>query len=183
MALKSTVFKATLSLSDMDRQYYETHPLVLARHPSETDERMMLRVLAFAMYADERLEFTGGLSTPDVPDLWAKSFSDEIDLWIDLGLPSERRIRKACNRAGRVVVVSYGGRQADVWREQLGQGLTRFENLTVVNITEEDCRGLESLVARTMQLQCSIDGGQIWFSSDSSSVEVSPVFWKRDSTA
>jgi uncharacterized protein YaeQ len=179
MALKSTIFKAELSISDMDRHYYETHSLVLARHPSETDERMMVRVLAFAMYAGERLEFTAGLSTPDEPDLCLKSFSGDIELWIDLGLPSERRIRKSCNHAERVVVVSYGGRQAEKWLEQLGNGLDRFDNLTVINVTAADALTLETLIARSMQLQCSIDGGHIWFSTDDTTVEVNPIFWKR----
>lgn len=180
MALKATIFKAELSISDMDRQYYASHSLVLARHPSETDERLMLRVLAFAMFAHERLEFTPGLSTPDVPDLWQKSLSDEIELWIDLGLPDERRIRKACNRSERAVVIAYGGRAAEVWRDQLGDAVNRFENLSVIHVPAEDSERLLSLLNRTMQLQCSIDGGQLWFSGDDATAEVSPEVWKRD---
>jgi uncharacterized protein YaeQ len=179
MALKATIFKAELSVSDMDRQYYADHALVLARHPSETDVRLMVRVLAFAMHADDRLEFTRGLSTPEDPDLWLKSLTGEILLWIDLGLPDERRIRKACGRAERVVVVSYGGRQADAWREQLGEGLNRFKNLSVVNVSGDETDSLQTLMARTMQLQCSIDGGHIWISGDDTSVEVNPAVWKR----
>jgi uncharacterized protein YaeQ len=179
MALKSTIFKAELSISDMDRQYYASHSFVLARHPSETDERMMVRVLAFAMHAAERLEITRGLSTPDEPDLWMKSLSGEIELWIDLGLPDERRMRKACNRATRVVVLSYGGRAADLWREQIGERWNRFDNLSVVNIKPETTQDLASLVMRSMQLQCSIDGGHVWLSSDDANVEVVPDIWKR----
>jgi uncharacterized protein YaeQ len=179
MALKATIFKADLSISDMDRQYYASHSLVLARHPSETDRRLMVRVLAFAIYADDRLSFTRGVSTPEEPDLWRKSLSDEIELWIDLGQPDERRIRKACNQASQVVVFSYSGRQADAWLEHFGNRLNRFDNLTLINVTAEDTDRLESLVGRNMQLQCSIDGGHVWFSSDDASVEINPVIWKR----
>ena len=96
MAIKSTIFKAELQISDMDRHYYQTHVLTIARHPSETDERMMVRILAFALNADEALEFTKGISTQDEPDIWRKSLSGEIECWIDLGQPDEKRIRKAC---------------------------------------------------------------------------------------
>src|SRR3546814_14710243 len=102
----------------MDRHYYATHALALARHPSETDERLMGRLLAFALYADERLEFARGSASDDEPDLWLKSRSGEIDLWIDVGQPDESRIRKACGRAGEVVVLNYHGRSADLRSEE-----------------------------------------------------------------
>src|SRR5690242_18259904 len=104
MALKATIFKADLNIADMDRDYYGDHALTIARHPSETDERMMVRVFAFARHAHERLQFTKGLSADDEPDLWQKSLSDEIELWIDVGQPDEKRVRKACNRSQRVAL-------------------------------------------------------------------------------
>ncbi|MDC1438529.1 YaeQ family protein, partial [Planktomarina temperata] len=99
MAQKSTIYKAELSVSDMDRHYYETHKLTVAKHPSETYERMMLRLLAFALHASERLEFSKGISTDDEPDLWEKSLNGETDLWIALGLPSEKLLRQSCGKA------------------------------------------------------------------------------------
>ena len=102
MALKATIFKADLQIADMDRSYYANHALTIARHPSETDERMMVRVLAFALNAHERLEFGKGLSSDDAPDLWLKDLTGAIECWIDVGLPDERRGRGACGRAGRV---------------------------------------------------------------------------------
>ena len=103
MALKATIFKADLQIADMDRGYYQTHALTIARHPSETDQRMMVRILAFALFADERLHFTRGISTDDEPDLWLKGLDEEIELWVDLGQPDLKRIRKACGRARQVV--------------------------------------------------------------------------------
>lgn len=115
MALKSTVFRAELQVSDLDRHYYAAHALTLARHPSETDERMMVRLLAFALFAGERLEFGRGLSTEDEPALWRKDLTGAVELWIEVGLPDERALRRACGRAERVAVLCYGGRGADLW--------------------------------------------------------------------
>src|SRR5690348_18273606 len=102
MALNSTIYKVELQISDMDRHYYATHALTLARHPSETEERLMVRLLAFALHADDRLEFGKGLSDEDQPALWRRAYTDEIEQWIELGQPDEARIRKACGRARRV---------------------------------------------------------------------------------
>src|SRR5258705_10302215 len=117
MALKSTIFKAELSVADIDRGYYRDHVLTIARHPSETDERMMVRLLAFALHADERLAFGRGLSTEDEPDLWQRDLTGSIEKWIDVGLPDEREVRKACGRARAVYVLAYGGRAGGVWGE------------------------------------------------------------------
>ena len=177
MALKATIFKADLQISDMDRNYYGSHSLTLARHPSETDERMMVRLLAFAIYASEALAFTKGISTDDEPDLWQKSLSDEIELWIEMGQPDERRIRKACARAKQVVLISFGGRSPEIWWRQIQDKLTRFENLRVINIPAESCAELSALATRSMQLQCSIQDGQIWLSANDTAVEITPNLW------
>src|SRR5688572_178052 len=134
MATKSTIYKVELQLSDMDRHYYATHALTLARHPSETQERLMVRLLAFALHAGDALEFGRGLSSDDEPDLWRRSLSGEIELWIDLGQPDQSRIRKACGRAREVVVVNYAGRGADIWWEKNRKALARLDNLTVLDI-------------------------------------------------
>jgi uncharacterized protein YaeQ len=156
MALKATIYKIELQISDMDRHYYATHALTLARHPSETDERMMVRVLAFALYADERLEFGKGLSTDDEPDLWLKERTGDIDLWIDLGHPDPARVRKACGRANQVVVINYGGRGADIWWEKSANELKRSKNLTVLDIPVDVVDALAALAERGLRLQCLI---------------------------
>src|SRR3546814_7156842 len=134
MATKSTIYKAELQLSNMDRHYYATHALTLAQHPSETEERLMIRLLAFALHADDALEFGRGLSSDDEPDLWRKSLSGEIELWIDLGQPDESRIRKACGRSRAVVVVNYGGRRPDTWWDKNRAAVQRIGTRTVIDL-------------------------------------------------
>ena len=176
MALKATIFKAEVQISDMDRHYYGSHALTIARHPSETDERMMIRLLAFALYADEQLSFTRGLSTVEEPELWRKSLSDEIELWIDLGQPDERRIRKACGQAQQVLIVSYG-RSAGPWWEKIAPELSRFTNLSVIYIPPEACQALTQLAERNMQLQFTIEDGHVWVSHGADLLEVVPEHW------
>jgi len=175
MALSATIFKINLQISDMDRNYYGEHQLTLARHPSETDERMMVRLLAFALHADEQLSFTKGLCADDEPDLWLKSLSDEIELWIDVGLPDERRVRKACSRASQVVLYLYSSRAAEQWWLRNADKLQRFSNLTVIELTDAACNEMTSLVQRTMQVQCTVQDGEIWLSTDDQTCTVSPL--------
>ena len=172
MALKATVFRAELQVSDMDRHYYATHALTLARHPSETDERLMVRLLAFALFADERLEFGRGLGSDDEPDLWLKSRSGEIELWIDLGQPDDSRIRKACGRSGQVVVINYGGRASDIWWDKVSSSLARCGNLTVIDIAATTVAELAALADRGMRLQCMIQDGQAELYFEGTSVAV-----------
>lgn len=174
MALKSTIFKAELQIADLDRNSYQNHALTVARHPSETDERMMVRVLAFAMYADSTLAFGKGLSTEDEPDLWRKDLTGAIELWIEVGLPDEKRIRRACGRAAQVVVVTYGGRVADMWWQQNKGALQRQDNLTVINLPAEDSRALAALAARGMQLQCTLQDGEAWLIVDGENTRIAP---------
>jgi len=172
VAVKATVFRAELQVSDMDRHYYATHALTLARHPSETDERLMVRLLAFALFADERLEFGRGLSSDDEPDLWRRSRSGEIELWIDLGQPDESRIRKACGRSDQVVVVTYGGRASDIWWDKIAASLARCGNLTIIDIAPATVSELAALADRGMRLQCMIQDGQAELYFEGSSVAV-----------
>jgi len=174
MALKATVFKATLNIADMDRHYYADHHLTIARHPSETDERMMIRLLAFVFHADEHLEFTRGLSTDDEPELWQKSLSGEIELWIELGLPDESRLRKACNRARQVVLYTYGGRAASLWWEKHHNKLTRSNNLTVIDLPQDSTEALAALAERTMNLQCTIQDGDVGIGDANSLINLTP---------
>ncbi len=162
MALKSTIFRAELQVADIDRSYYGNHALTIARHPSETDERMMVRVLAFALHADGALAFARGLSTDDEPDLWQRDLTGAIDTWIDVGQPDEKRIRKACGRATQVFVYSYSGHGAAIWWNQVGAKLDRMQNLSVFNLPAGVGPALAKLADRNMRLQCTIQEGQIW---------------------
>jgi uncharacterized protein YaeQ len=148
--------------------------LTVARHPSETDERMMVRVLAFAMHADEALAFGKGLSSEDEPDLWRKDLTGAIELWIEVGQPDEKRVRRACGRASQVVVLTYGGRVADMWWQQNGTALKRNDNLTVINLPAEESRALATLAERGMQLQCTLQDGELWLIVDGENTRIVP---------
>lgn len=179
MALKATIFKADLNISDMDRGYYASHALTIARHPSENDERMMLRIAAFALHADEQLSFTKGLCADDEPEVWRKNYADEIELWIDLGEPDEKRLRKACGRADQVWLYCYGGRASEIWWQGMQGKASRFSNLTVVSIPPDTLQQLTTLTERSMQLQATIQDGQMWLSSGERSVLVEGEYWQR----
>jgi len=178
MAQKSTIYKVELSVSDMDRHYYEIHKLTVAKHPSETDERLMVRILAFALNAHEQLEMTKGLSTDDEPDIWQKSLSGELDLWVALGLPSEKIVRQSCGKAGKVIVYCYGGRTAEMWWDKIKNSTTRFNNLQVMNFSESNTRDLAELAARSMKVQVNIQDGEVMVSVDDGIVYVTPEKWK-----
>jgi len=169
MALKATIFKASLQVSDMDRNCYGEHSLTLARHPSETDERMMMRVLAFALNAHEHLTFGKGLSDTDEPDLWQKDLTGSIVHWIDVGQPDEKRLIRASGRADRVTVYTYG-RGADLWWEANAERLGRAKNLAVWRVPPDASESLGNLAERAMQLQCTVQEGQVWFSSAAATI-------------
>ncbi len=171
MALKATICKAELNIADMDRGYYADHALTLAQHPSENDERLMLRVLAFALHAHEHLAFSKGLSDPDEPDLWQKDLTGAIEVWIDLGQPDEKRILKACGRSSRVVVLPYGN-AAPIWWEAIAPKLKRARNLSVRRLVAGGGTPLAAFVQKNMQLQCTIQDGQIWLSDGTRSAEI-----------
>jgi uncharacterized protein YaeQ len=178
MAIKATIFKVNLQIADMERHYYQDHALTLARHPSETDERLMVRLLAFALHAHEYLEFGQGMTADDEADLWLKDLTGAIELWIDVGLPDEKLIRKACGRAGQVVVYSYGGRVADMWFAQNSAQFERQKNLTIINLPVASTQALAKLAQRTMDLQCTIQDGQVWLSDGAASVQVERTLLK-----
>jgi uncharacterized protein YaeQ len=161
--------------------HYETYNLTVARHPSETDERMMIRLIAFALHADEDLTFTRGLSSDSEPELWKISPSGEVDLWIELGQPDEKRIRKACGKAKEVVIMSYGDRKAEPWWQKNREALGRCDNLTVLFLSLPDEADLNVMVRRSMALQATIDDGNLWFTDGETTLHVPPVVWKRAS--
>ena len=178
MATKATIFKADLQIVDMDRNYYQEHALTLARHPSETDERMMLRILAFARHASDTLTFTRGLSSSDEPDLWQKDLTGAIEYWIELGQPDEKRLRKACGRSQQVLVYCYSGNSAGIWWQQNSAALAHIKNLAVLNIPAEKSKALAQLAQRNMQLQATLQDGDIWIADNESNVEVTPGIWQ-----
>jgi uncharacterized protein YaeQ len=171
MALKATIYKAELQIADMDRNYYGTHALTMARHPSETDERMMIRLLAFAIHASDALTFTKGLFDVDEPDLWQKDLTGAIELWVEVGQPDDKRLMKACGRSEQVTVYSYSA-TSHIWFKQISNKLERAKNLSVINIPAEASVQLEKMAARTMQLQCTIQDGQIWINNGSDTVQI-----------
>lgn len=162
MALKSTVFKADLQVADLDRGHFADYALTLARHPSETDLRMMVRLLAFALHAGEDLRFGKGLSTDDEPALWEVDPAGIIKCWIEVGQPDEDRVRKAAARAERVVVLTYGDKAVDVWWQQNRDKFARFGKLTVARITSAEGEALAALAARSMKLACTVQEGVVY---------------------
>lgn len=170
MAIKATIYKASLNIADMDRHYYAEHKLTLAQHPSENNFRMMVRLLAFIFDPDETLLFCAGISTDDEPDLWKKSLSGEISLWIDLGQPDEKRIKKACGKSERVVIYTYQERSATEWWRQVENSLQRYSNLSVFQLKMDG--DLEALAQRTMSLQCNISDGELVLLDEHNSVTV-----------
>jgi len=178
MALKSTIYKAQVQLADMDRHVYADHALTLALHPSETEERLMARLLAFALLApgDDRrgrLEFAKGLSDPDEPDLWQRDLTGELVQWIEVGQPDERRMLKASARAERVTIYAYSA-AVPVWWQGIATKLTRAANLAVWQLPAEQSQALAALAARSMQLQISVQDGHVWVNGRDASVEIVP---------
>ena len=171
MALKATIYKADLQIADMDRHYYADHTLTLARHPSENDERMMVRLLMFALHAQEGIAFTKGLFDVDEPDVWVKDLTGEIKLWIDTGQPDESRLRKACGRADQVIVMCFSS-SCEIWWKQIASKLSRLDNLTVMQLPATTSQALATLVERSMQLQCMVQDGEIGISTEMTRIAV-----------
>ncbi|GAA4408121.1 hypothetical protein GCM10011450_25080 [Advenella faeciporci] len=173
MALGATIYKAEINIADNDRAYYGSHAVTVARHPSETEERLMIRILAYALYenGDERLTFTRGLSEVDEPDLWRKDLTGTILQWIETGLPDDRRLLKACGRAGQVVVLAYG-RNVAIWWASMASKLERARNLKVYVLPVESTQKLAALADRNMILHFNRQDGTVWVSSDKAEAEI-----------
>lgn len=172
MAIKPTIYKASITLSDIDRHYYNDFNLTIALHPSETPERMMVRILAFALNADENLSFTRGLSSADEPDLWQKSLDDRIMHWIEVGQPEPDRVKKAQGRSEKVSIYLFG-KSADTWWQLNQNAVTRFERTRVRQISWDTVQQLMQLLSRTMRLNVTISEGLVYVADDKTSVEVS----------
>jgi uncharacterized protein YaeQ len=180
MALGATICRVALNVADMDRNYYADHALTLARHPSETDERMMVRVLAFGLHAHERLEFGRGIGAVDEADLWQRDLTGYLEVWIDVGQPDDRRLRRACGLAGRVIVYAFGGRTVEPWWAKAGPELARCGNLAVVALTAATTQALAGLAARQLDLQLTVQDGDAWLASGEARVAIERQ-WLRGS--
>jgi uncharacterized protein YaeQ len=172
MATKATIYKALLNIANMDENYYNEHNLTLALHPSETELRLLSRVIAFILNANDDLVFCKGIDEDDEPDLWEKDLDGSIKLWIDLGQPDEKRIKKACGRSEKVIIYTYQENMVMPWFKQIENNLNRFKNLSVIhiNIQEED---IEDFVQRSMNLQCNISDGELTLISDKKDLIIS----------
>lgn len=186
MATKSTIFKASLQLADIDHAYYADHNLTLARHPSETDERMMVRLVALALQAhklqtlcngDGTLAFGAGLSDPDEPDVWLRDFTGQTRLWVEVGQPDDKPLIKACGKADEVVLYCFS-HAADVWWRGIESKLTRLQNLSVFRLANGVSQALGALAERSMQLQGTIQDGSLFLGDGTRTVEVEPQRWK-----
>lgn len=174
MATKPTILKASLQVSDIDRGHYDDFTLTISQQPSETDERVMVRLLAFAIHASEGLQFTEGIAAEGEPDIWLKSLTGDIELWIEVGLPSEKRIRKACNQARKVFVYTYGARNAPAWWESMAEKLERHKNLEVIFLPPAATRSLSELAQKKMTLHCTIQDGQIYMGDAENNLCIEP---------
>ncbi|CAE1149257.1 YaeQ family protein [Serratia sp. Tan611] len=179
MALKATIYKATVNIADMDRHFYHDAALTLAQHPSETEQRMMLRLLAWICHADERLTFTKGLSADDEPELWQRNDHNGLELWIELGLPDEKRLKKACNQSPCVVLYAYGERAAQVWWQSMQSKVAAYRNLSIRFLNDEQLTRLAALANRNMTLQATLQEGTIWLSDAQSSLEIQFAEWQQ----
>jgi len=179
MAIKATIYKAEIELSDIDRNVYGDYQTTLARHPSETDERMLIRLLAFALNlpADGEhgaLEFAKDMWDPEEPSLWHKDFTGRIVHWIEVGQPDEKRLLRAAARVERLSVYSFSS-STPIWWKGLEPKLTRIRNLSVWQVPAEQSQSLAGLAQRTMALQVTIQDGATWIGDGKNSIEVSPV--------
>jgi uncharacterized protein YaeQ len=178
MALKSSVLRLSLQLADLDRQRYQDFPLTLARHPSETEARLMLRVLAFALHADEQLGFGRGISTDDEPDLWLRGLDGSVHEWIDLGTPEPGRLRKACGRANRVFLYAYGDRAVPVWWKKHEEALARLDRLGVRQVRDADMQALADMAQPGATLQCTVSEGEALLVCGAHSLSIAPALLK-----
>lgn len=170
MAIKPQIFKVSLQIADMNRHYYNDHLLTVAQHPSETDERLMVRILAFALNASPDLKFAEAISDHDQADLWDKDYNEQIKRWISVGLPDEKLIKKAANRADQVIIYSYGGKPAEIWWNKLK--LSNYPHLRVINLLDKDAKELANMISRGMKMNFTIQEDQVMVGNESNSINL-----------
>lgn len=178
MALKSTIYKINLQISNIDRGYYAQHQLTLAQHPSETEQRMMVRLLAFIYNASEKLIFCKGLSNQDEADLWQKNLNNEITLWIEAGQPDEKRLRQACRQAQQVIIYTYSGHSAELWWDKIQHKVNEINHLNIYNLDQKETQQLINIADRTMSLNAIIEDNSLYLSSPDNTLHITPIIWK-----
>lgn len=172
MALKATIYKANIELADMDRNYYDSLNLTIAQHPSETPQRLMVRLVAYLLNAHPDLQFGKGVSNEEEAAIWQKDYSDTINVWIELGQLDEKRLKKACNQASEVKLYCYGS-SSDTWWSQVENSLQKFDKLSVAQFDVATCEALAKLLDRNMSFQCSIQDGQMWLNAGDETLLIS----------
>lgn len=178
MALGATIYKIELHVADNDRHYYGSHALTIARHPSETAERMMVRLIAFSMHADENLAFTRGLSEADEPDIWLKDLTGEVDLWVEVGQPTDTRILRACGLAEQVVVYCFNGHASKIWWDSISKKMDRAKNLKIICLPSENIRSLATQVERSMVMHVNIQENELLITTGNKTISLSPTVWR-----
>ncbi|MGL4370324.1 MAG: YaeQ family protein [Spirochaetota bacterium] len=169
MAKNSTVYKAHLSIADIDRNYYAEHALTLACHPSETEERLMVRLVAFALNADERLVPAAGMTDNEEPDFWLKDYTGIITLWVEIGQPDEKRILKACGRSGSVKIYTYTANPA-LWWNSISGKVAKAKNLQVYSIDSRSAKELAVFAQRNIDMNVTVQDDEIWVRNETSAV-------------
>lgn len=170
MAIKPTIYKARISLSDLERDYYDSLNLTIAQHPSETAERMMVRILAYCLNAQEGIELTKGLEDAEEPAIWVRTLDEQTALWVDLGEPTPERVKKATHRAKQVRVYSFNSK-SDVWWSQNQNKFSQL-NASFYRFPWEEIEALTALVNRTMDLSITITGDSAYIAADNGEVEI-----------
>lgn len=171
MATKATINKAILNIANMDVHYYNEHNLTIAQHPSETDLRLMARIVAFILNANDNLMLCKGIEEDDEPDLWEKDFNGDIKLWIDLGQPDEKRIKKACVRSQKVIIYTYQDNMATPWFKQIQKVVNKYSNISVIHLDFDE--EIEDLAQRSISLQCNISDNELTLISQNKTIFVS----------
>lgn len=179
MALGATIYKIELHIADTGRHYYGSHTLTVARHPSETTDRLMVRLLAFALHATERLVFTKGISDANEPDIWSTDLTGLIDLWVEVGQPTDTRLMKACSRAQQVVVYCFGGHASEVWWSGMRKKVERVKNLKIVNLPAKAISVLAEDVQRNMVLHVNIQENELFVPVGNNQIAITPTVWRE----
>lgn len=177
MASNAAIHRVELNIADMDRHYYADHTLTIARHPSETEERMMVRLLAYALWSHERLEFGRGIATLEDADLWQRDLTGRIERWIDVGLPDARRIKQALGQSDEVAVLAFGGRAVDLWWKDVVGELPKGRALSVLEVMPETTEAMAGLCQRTMSVQFMVQEGERWLALGDERFVV-PLRWR-----
>ncbi len=175
MALGATIYKANIDISDVDRGYYGSHLCTLARHPSETEERLAIRMLAFCLYVGEtdmRLEFGRGLSMEGEPALWEIDDTGAIARWIDVGVPDIRQVRKAAGRSNEEIVIAYGEDRIEPWWKQNMSDMRKVEKLSVAMLKDAEVAQMIPLIGRTMHLTVTVQDSVVWLSDSVNTAQV-----------